>query len=304
MRALVLSIDVDGPAQYAAIHGLAPEPSGDSMYHGPLRRFVELCAGLGAAGTIFVIGRDLNTATAAVLEPLLALGFEIGDHSFGHDYRLSRRPAAQIDADLERSHAQQERWLGRPPSGFRAPGYHLSPALLDSLERLGYRYDSSVMPSPPYYLAKAGVLLAYRLAGHGSQALLGAPGIALAPRQPYRPASDPYQRGQRRLLELPIAVATPARLPVTGATLVLAPRPVRAMMLRSLDAEEVVMINLHTMDLLDPELEPLPAAIRARQPELRVPLAQRLRILRRVLERLAQGRTLLTAEGLVESGRY
>ncbi len=302
MRALVLSIDLDGPAEYAAIHGGPPEPPSAQMYDAPLRRFVELCDGLAAPGTIFVIGRDLNAATAAILEPLLARGFEIGDHSFGHDYRLSRHRVALIDADLERSRAQQKRWLGRAPSGFRAPGYHLSPALIDSLERFGYRYDSSVMPSPPYYLAKLGVLLAYRLSGRGSRALLGSPGIALAPRQPYRPASDPYQRGHRRLLELPIAVATPARLPVTGATLVLAPRPLRATLLRALDAEEVVVINLHGMDLLDPGVEPLPAAIRARQPELRVPLAKRLRILGRAFERLARGRRLLTAERLVESG--
>jgi hypothetical protein len=144
-----------------------------------------------------------------------------------------------------------------------------------------------VLPSPPYFAAKALVLGGYRALGQGSRAILGSPRMALSPRHPYRPGRDPYSEGTRALVELPIAVATRARLPVTGASLVLAPEALRRRMVRSLVRQPVVVLNLHAMDLLDPMTDRLPPPLAARQPELRIPVIERLRILAAVIEELA-----------------
>lgn len=295
MRALVLSIDLDGPEQYAAIHGLPSTTAPpDLMYQAPLRRFVELCQALGGPGTIFAIGRDLEREGAESLAALAGAGFEIADHSYAHDYRLTLQSPSDILADLRRSREVFARVVGAEPSGFRAPGHHLSPALLDALEVLGYRYSSSVLPSPAYFLVKLSVLTVLWLTSRSSRAILGSPALALAPRHPYRPARDPYRRGRRALLELPIAVATAARLPVTGACLVLAPALLRRAMLRSLGDQAVVVVNLHAMDLVEPESDGLPVALRRRQPELRIPLDERRRILWRALQELAASRQVMT----------
>ena len=54
--------------------------------------------------------------------------------------------------------------IGTGVRGFRAPGYDVSPAMLDTLARLGYRYDSSIFPAPGYYAAKAAVMAALAIA--------------------------------------------------------------------------------------------------------------------------------------------
>ena len=69
----------------------------------------------------------------------------------------------------------------QPPVGFRAPGYDLSERVLDVLMAQGYRYDSSVFPSWPYYVAKAGVMAMMALVGRRSRSVLGDPRVLFAP---------------------------------------------------------------------------------------------------------------------------
>ncbi len=295
MRALALTIDLDSPTEYAALHGVALAAEDPHlMYRGPLDRFVALCRALGAPGTIFAIARDVCGPAAEKLRSLDAEGFEIACHSFAHDYQLTRRGPGQIVRDVRLAKSAFEKELGFVPLGFRAPGHHLSAALLDELEGQGFTYDSSVMPSPGYWLAKAAVLASYRLRGRGSASLLGSPRHTLAPRRPYHPGRDPYERGERRLVELPITVATTLRLPFTGASIVLAPQALRTAMVRSLESEPLLVVNLHGMDLLDAEVDGLPHELARFQPELRLPVSQRDAILRGALATLASGRELVT----------
>ena len=295
LRALALTLDLDGPAEYAGIHGLANADGNPLlMYGGPLARFVELCAAIGAKGTLFAIGRDARDEAATALRKCAALGFEVGNHSFEHDYALSRRTLPEICGELRHAQTSLADAVGVPPVGMRAPGYNLSPTVLDAAEEVGFAYDSSVLPSPSYYAAKAGVLALYRLTGRTSTSILGSPSLALAPRAPYRPGLNPWTSGDRHLVELPIAVATPARLPVTGASLLLTPPSLRALLVRSLARETVLVINLHAIELADPEADGLPTEIVRRQPELRRSLSERQQVLREVLGQLASGREILT----------
>ena len=104
VRALVLSIDLDSPTEYAAIHGVRLEEQDPHlMYRGPLRRFTKLCRDLGGRGTVFAVSRDVCGPAAEKLARLSEEGFDIGSHSHQHDYRLSRRQAGRIAMDLKRS---------------------------------------------------------------------------------------------------------------------------------------------------------------------------------------------------------
>jgi peptidoglycan-N-acetylglucosamine deacetylase len=295
VRALAVTIDLDSPTEYAGLHGVAiPAEDPHLPYRGPLDRFAALCRSLGGTGTAFAIARDVAGIAAEKLRTLDSEGFEIGCHSFAHDYRLTERVDGEIARDLRRAKKVFEDELGMQPLGFRAPGYHVSNVIFDELEELGFTYDSSVFPSPAYWLLKAAVLTSYRARGRSSVSLLGSPRGTFAPRQPYRPGRDPYERGSRRLVELPITVATPLRLPVTGASLLLTPAPVRALLLRALASEEVVVVNLHAMELIDPESDGLPQELVRFQPELQRPLAEREAALREILGTLAKGRRVIT----------
>src|SRR5690606_13448206 len=120
-------------------------------------------------------------------------------------YDLARLSASAIESEIV-SCDRVLRTIGKAtgkPKGFRAPGYDLSPAMLDTLARLGYRYDSSVFPAPGYYAAKAAVMAALGAIGRPSGAVLTNPRALAAPAEPYRPSmTSPWRRGQAPVVEL------------------------------------------------------------------------------------------------------
>src|SRR5688572_8214892 len=160
-QSTIVSVDLDDVGCYHAIHGLpppSPEAAG-AVLEKCLPRFLELLAPLGARATFFVIGRDLQRDLqaggrgAAALKQALAAGHELANHSFAHAYDLVTWAPAAIYEDLRRCDTLL-RGLGARPAGFRAPGYTHDAALLQQVGALGYRYDSSLLPSPSYYLGK------------------------------------------------------------------------------------------------------------------------------------------------------
>src|SRR5206468_2003853 len=131
------------------------------------RRHLLLAGGVAAHSVIWSVSVDLD-----------GLGCYAAIH--GLSLRLHDRAQRAVP---ERA---IEDACGRRPRGFRAPGYTLSPALLDAVRDRGYAYDSSLLPSPPYYALKAAALLAYALRGRKSQSILGGVGQLFAPRGPHR----------------------------------------------------------------------------------------------------------------------
>jgi peptidoglycan-N-acetylglucosamine deacetylase len=271
-----LSIDLDGLEHYHRIHGLPERPPGpDPVYTRAVDRFAELCARLGLPGTAFCVGRSLEDPDArAAAARLAAAGHELGNHSLSHDYALTRRAPDAIAAEVRGGAEALARVTGRPPAGFRAPGYTLSPALLSALAADGYRYDSSAFPALPYYLGKAAVMGALAVAGHPSRAILDRPRVLLAPRRPYRPhASEPYRRGTVPLLELPITTGV-LGFPLTGTFLgALPPWSARALAAGT-GRLPLLNLELHGIDLLD--ASDATPALAARQRDLRLPAARKV----------------------------
>jgi hypothetical protein len=271
-----LSIDLDALAHYHAIHGLPPPaPGPDPVYGAALQRFGELCAGLGIRGTAFAVGNRLAAPGAAAgLSALARAGHEVGNHSFSHDYALTRRHDLAVADEVRRGGDAVERVTGRRPTGFRAPGYTLSPPLLRALVDQGYRYDSSTFPAFPYWLAKAAVMGALSLSGRPSGAILDRPRVLAAPRRPYRPdPSEPYALGDLPLLELPITTGM-GGFPLTGTFLSTLPGPIARALSARTGALPLFNLELHGIDLLD--ASDASPALTARQRDLRVPAARKI----------------------------
>jgi peptidoglycan-N-acetylglucosamine deacetylase len=156
----------------------------------------------------------------------------------------------------------------------------------------GYRYDSSVFPSWPYYVAKAGVMAMMSLVGRRSRSVLGDPRVLFAPPVPYRPGRSPFQRGQSTLIELPVATTPGLRMPAIGnwapyVSLLTASTPVRARLLESMRRRDFFNLELHGIDLIGAEEDGIPAELVAKQPDLRVSLLHKQRALEATLDRLA-----------------
>jgi hypothetical protein len=303
-----VSIDLDAIGCYYRIHGLGAPPA--ELEHVILERALPRAANLFAARGIhvtwFVVGRDADAdaalpdraaraANAARLAVLARHGDELGNHSYSHPYDLARQGAAAVDDEIAGCDRVLRAITGTAPRGFRAPGYDVSPAMLDALARRGYRYDSSIFPAPGYYAAKAAVMAALALAGRPSGAVLTNPRALAAPAAPYRPAmTAPWRRGQAPLVELPIAVTPWARLPAIGTSLIVAPPSIRARLIAAMRRRDFFNFELHGIDFADAHTDGIPGELVARQPDLRVPIADKLARVEALLDEIGRTWTFAT----------
>jgi peptidoglycan-N-acetylglucosamine deacetylase len=284
-----VSVDLDAVECYFRIHALPgrpPEEARFAILRRCLPRFGELFARHGVQATFFVVGRDLDEDSEGrrLLTELARAGHELANHSYAHPYDLTRLPRPRIADEIDRSHEAIATCASTAPVGFRAPGYETSRVVVELLCERGYAYDSSAFPSAPYYVAKAAVMAALRLRGRKSGSILGSPAILRAPTGPYRPsAEDPYRRGDRPLWQLPMAVTPWLRLPVIGTSLVTAPDWLRRHLVASALKRPFFNLELHGIDLADPQGDHLPPALVLRQPDLRRPLARKLEALEATL---------------------
>jgi hypothetical protein len=131
----------------------------------------------------------------------------------------------------------------------------------------GYLYDSSLLPSPPYYAAKAAAIFSYALRGRRSLSILGGALQLFARRGPQ------LWRGLR---ELPIATTPGLRVPVIGTVVLALPRTARWGF-----SGGHFNLELHGIDLLDRSDVPVPIA--SAQPGLRLPAAEKVKRLRELL---------------------
>lgn len=275
----LVSLDLDDLGCYEAIHGLAPSERRGLALEVWLPRFLDVFAKLEVKATIFVIGSDLehdlrsHGRGAAVLRRAIDEGHELANHSHAHAYDFHTWPAEQIAADLRRCDTLL-RELGARPVGFRAPGYTHDRAMLLQAAALGYSYDSSLLPSPTYYLGKLGVLGVRRLRGRQSASQTS------GARSFWGPTAVHYLP-EIGLWEVPISVSQALRFPLIGTFLL----GDRAPMLGKLQAQLLrneamhtrhLHLELHAIDLADPEADGLDPALVKHQRELATPLERRL----------------------------
>lgn len=288
MKLASVSIDLDAIACYFRIHALGDVPEGARtiVLHQCLPRFAELFAELGIKATFFVVGQDLDEDPEGrrLLAELAGLGHELANHSFTHPYELVRLPRARIAEEIDRAHAVIGAAANAAPVGFRCPGYEVSNDVIALLAERAYAYDSSAFPSLPYYGAKAAVMGVMKALGRTSGSILGSPRVLLAPREPYRPShAEVYRRGDAPLWELPMAVTPWLSLPVIGTSIITFPEVLRRRMVASALRAPFFNLELHGIDLADADADGVPAALVAKQPDLRVPLSRKLGALRSTL---------------------
>jgi peptidoglycan-N-acetylglucosamine deacetylase len=279
-----VSVDLDEIDCYAQIHGLRSAGESHAVYDLALERIRGFAAQLQLPLTLFVIARDLDRAeNVEALRRLVAAGHEVGNHSLDHLYDLTRREDSERRRQVETASARFYEALGVRPTGFRAPGYTVTDDLLDTIQSCGLSYDSSVFPCPPYYAAKAARLLRMKLAGQTSRAILDTPRVLRAPSTPYR-VGRPYWTPGTGLLELPIQVAGPLRVPFIGTSLSMLGPSAARLLTRSLLGSPLVNLELHGLDFL--EARDVPESLLAVQPDLRISLTRKLETFSAVLELL------------------
>lgn len=277
-RAAAINVDIDSLHLYYRIHGLDEAAATNAVWERGVVRFAELFDELGVKATFFVVASDLLRwpEAAKIARQLVEAGHELGSHSLTHPYDLVRQHDRAITHELAESHRILSAVRGTPVAGFRAPGYTITPRVLGLLADTGYTYDSSVFPCPPYYLAKLAVLARMALTGKRSHSIVGPPSVMWEDRLPSR---------RHGLVELPVTVLPGLRFPFIGTSL---------LMMKSLGYRAIrpilrkvpfVNLELHGIDLCDLEADQIDKAL-LEQPDLRVPLADKLALFRQVFSEL------------------
>ncbi len=290
MRAAAVNVDVDSLYLYYRIHDLDEAHATNVVWDKGVVRFAELFDELGVKATFFVVASDLERwpRARAIAEDLVAAGHELGSHSWSHPYDLTRQHHRLIADELDRATALLSEVQGRPIAGFRAPGYNITGRLLRMLAERGYAYDSSLFPCPPYYVAKLAVLTAMAVRGKRSQTIVGDPRQLLASRLPHR---------RQGLAELPVTVLPWLRFPFIGTSLLMMGERGYRGTLPWLRRTPFVNLEFHGIDLCDLERDGIDRAL-LKQPDLRVPLADKVALFRRVLTDLRDDWGVDTLEAL------
>lgn len=217
-----LSLDLDNKWSYLKTHGDPGWESYPSYLDVVVPRFLRVLRELDLRITVFVVGQDaLEERNHLPLASIAAAGHEIGNHSLNHEPWLHLYTAEEIEAELSAAEEALEAATGVRPTGFRGPGYSLSPAVIASLARRGYQYDASTLPTSLGPLARAYYFLHAKLSPEQRRQrkkLFGDWRAMLQPIRPYwwevRANHDDVGCEPRRLLEIPVTTMPLLRVPI------------------------------------------------------------------------------------------
>ena len=151
-----LSLDLDNQWSYMKTHGDTGWQSFPSYFQKFVPRMLRFLEERKLRITVFVVGQDAAMPeNSESLASIAAAGHEIGNHSFAHEPWMHKHHPDRIDEEVTRAAESIEAATGRRPVGFRGPGYSSSEQMIEVLERRGYLYDASNLPTFLGPLARA-----------------------------------------------------------------------------------------------------------------------------------------------------
>jgi hypothetical protein len=213
MRFASLSLDLDNQWSYMKTHGDAGWQSHVSYLDAVVPRILGFLAERRLTISFFIVGQDAALPkNHAALAAIAAAGHEIGNHSFRHEPWLHLYSPAELDEELLRAEQAIEAATGIKPRGFRGPGFSLSAATLETLQRRGYDYDATVFPNLLNPLARAYLFSTSKLTAEEKKqrsALFGTWRDALRPVRPFC-----WSLPGGRLLEIPVTTLPGLKVPM------------------------------------------------------------------------------------------
>jgi peptidoglycan-N-acetylglucosamine deacetylase len=143
-----ISLDLDNQWSYMKIHGDAGWEKYPSYFDIFIPHVLDILDDLELKITFFIVGRDADIEeNKKYLRMITERGHEVGNHSYNHESWLQTYTFEEIEKEIVTAEAAIERTTSQKPRGFRGPGFSWSIDLLRVLEKRGYSYDASTLPT-------------------------------------------------------------------------------------------------------------------------------------------------------------
>lgn len=208
-----LSLDLDNLWSYLRTHGDAGWESFPTYLPTVVPRILDLLDELNLRITFFVVGQDAaRPENSDAITSLSRRGHEIANHSFRHEPWLHRYTLDELDEELTRAEDAIRAVTGIQTTGFRGPGYSLSPDVIRVLSKRGYRYDASTLPTVVGPLARAFYFRSAHLSAEERTErayLFGTWRDGLRPLRPYQ-----WEIDGQSIKELPVTTLPLFRVPI------------------------------------------------------------------------------------------
>ena len=292
-----LSCDLDDRWAYMKTHGNPAWEGLPSYLATVVPRLLSVLADHDFTATIFLVGQDAALdRNRDLFRSIASAGHEIGNHSFHHDPWLHTYSGADIARELELAEYHIEQATGQRPVGFRGPGYSLSEATIGELARRGYLYDASTFPTFIGPLARAYFFMSSTFTGEEAERrrnIFGGWRDGIRSIRPYR-----WDDAKAGLIEIPVTTMPGIRLPI-HFSYVLYLSLYSTRLARNYFASSLALCRLtgmepslllHPLDMLGNDSAEGVAFF----PGMRLPLAQKLRLLHQLLDCLGRQFRIVT----------
>jgi len=207
-----LSLDLDNQWTYLKVHGDPGWETFPSYLDVLVPRVLESLERRELRITFFVVGQDAALEkNNKCLRMIGAAGHRIGNHSFSHEPWFHRYDMGQTESEISLAEEHINKVVGQRPIGFRGPGYSFSETTLEVLERRGYIYDASTLPTYFGPLARLYYLSHSNLTGRERRQRSQLFGSFT---DGFRPLSAHRWRSGKGLLEIPVTTMPVLRAPI------------------------------------------------------------------------------------------
>lgn len=202
-----IHVDLDNIWIYEKEFGIKIHPDRELIYRKALPKFLEMLKRYNAKATFMVVGQDLELNACRIF-CLKALkdGHEIANHTWSHPISFGKLSYQKKKQQIVKTHDLIYKICKLKPIGFRGSGYYIDNETLSMLFKLGYLYDSSIIPGIAPILMKT---YAYIKGGENKHKTFGRFDYLLKPNR-----SHLLKSADKTLLELPISTFPYFHLPI------------------------------------------------------------------------------------------
>jgi len=117
-------------------------------YGEAIPQFLEIFDKENIKATFFAIGDDAKRNIGAdMIQQMAAKGHEIANHTMNHRTDFTRITLHEMSKEIIECDTILSQVTNTNLIGFRSPGYFLTESLVNTLIQLGYRYDTSCLPT-------------------------------------------------------------------------------------------------------------------------------------------------------------